>query len=111
MTISVSIDLKKLDKARFKPFKKKSGEEALYLELILIDHKSDYGDFFVKQSATKEEREQGVQLPILGNGKIVGGTKTNAPVPRMRAAAKTTHMPSAAESTADTDPYSDDAPF
>ena len=53
MTISVSIDLKKLDKARFKPFKKKSGEEALYLELILIDHKSDYGDFFVKQSVTK----------------------------------------------------------
>lgn len=68
--ITLSIDVKLLDKARFKPFKKRDGTEALYCELILIPTpNSEYGDYIVKQSVTKEERLAGKQLPILGNAK------------------------------------------
>lgn len=42
----------------------------VYLNMEAIEGKvpSDYGDtHFVKESTTKEEREQQVQMPILGN--------------------------------------------
>lgn len=69
--ITISIDLKKLDKSRFKEITRKSGEPALFCDLILIDSQNDYGDYVVKQSMSKEERENNLQLPIIGNGKIV----------------------------------------
>ena len=44
------------------------------MDLVLIETpNSEYGDFIVKQSISKEEKASGVQLPILGNGKIQGG--------------------------------------
>ena len=71
--ISVKIDVKKLDKARF--FAAQSG--ATYVDLTMFldpDNEGQYGDHgFVTQSTSKEEREQGVQMPIVGNGKIFYG--------------------------------------
>jgi hypothetical protein len=82
--ITLSLDISKIDKARFKKAKKRDGTEAQYLELVLFETEgSEYGDYIVKQQLTKEERQAGnVQLPILGNGKIWdkrGGQRTAAP--------------------------------
>lgn len=71
--ISVKIDVKKLDKARF--FTAQSG--ATYVDLTMFldpDNEGQYGDHgFITQSTSKEERDQGVQMPIVGNGKIFYG--------------------------------------
>ena len=71
--ISIKIDVKKIDKARL--FAAQSG--ASYLDLTMfLDPESEgqYGDHgFITQSTSKEEREQQVQMPILGNGKIFYG--------------------------------------
>lgn len=71
--VSMKIDVKKLDKLRF--FAAQSG--ALYVDLTMFldpDNEGAYGDHgFITQSTTKEEREQQVQMPILGNGKIFYG--------------------------------------
>ena len=63
--ISVKIDVTKIDKARL--FK---GEKGTYLDVVLIETpNSPYSDYMVKQSVTKEEREQGVEI-ILGDAKV-----------------------------------------
>jgi len=71
--ISIKLDVKKLDKARF--FAAQSG--ALYVDLTMFldpDNEGTYGDHgFITQSTSKEERGQQVQMPILGNGKIFYG--------------------------------------
>lgn len=71
--INVKIDVKKLDKARF--FAAQSG--ATYVDLTMFldtENEGKFGDHgFVTQSTSKEEREQGVQMPIVGNGKIFYG--------------------------------------
>lgn len=64
--ITLKLDVTKLDKSRF--FHANSG--AVYCDLVLLPMKQEgrYGDtHIVKQSATKEERQQWVQLPIVGN--------------------------------------------
>lgn len=76
--ITISIDAKRLDKTRFKKITRKNGEEAIFIELVLLETKSEFGDYLVKQSSTKEEREAKVEMPILGNGKIVS-RKTDEP--------------------------------
>lgn len=71
--ITLSIDVTKLDRARFKEVTRKNGDKAVFAELVLIETpQSDYGDFMVKQGVTKEERQARVEMPILGNGKHVG---------------------------------------
>ena len=71
--INVKVDVKKLDKARF--FAAQSG--ATYVDLTMFldtENEGKFGDHgFVTQSTSKEEREQGVQMPIVGNGKIFYG--------------------------------------
>lgn len=68
--ITLSIDVTLLDKARFKEVTRRSGVKAQFCDLILIESPgSEYGDYMVKQSVTKQERANGVSLPILGNGK------------------------------------------
>jgi len=71
--ISVRIDVKKIEKARL--FAAQSG--ASYLDLTMFldpDNEGQYGDHgFITQSLSKEERAQGAQMPILGNGKIFYG--------------------------------------
>lgn len=64
MTILAKIDVTKIEKARL--FR---GAKGTYLDLVIIEKKSDYGDFMICQSVTKEEREKGIKGPILGNGK------------------------------------------
>lgn len=67
--ISIKIDVSKIDKSRL--FK---GEKGTYLDLTtFIDtaKEGQYGDHgFISQSTSKEEREQKVQTPILGNCKV-----------------------------------------
>jgi hypothetical protein len=72
--IAIRVDVDLIDKKRF--YKGKKGR---YLDLILFESKNNkYGDdYIVKQSMTKEELESGRKpdLPILGNGKILGSPK------------------------------------
>lgn len=107
--IIVSIDVTKLDKERF--ITGKNG--AKYCDLVLIDHPNDYGDGFVKQGVSKEEREARVEMPILGNFKIVGGSK---PAPQRQRSSPPPHRPAPAQRPRDPDlererDPEDDIPF
>tara|TARA_Y100000996_G_scaffold111361_3_gene82405 strand:+ start:629 stop:997 length:369 start_codon:yes stop_codon:yes gene_type:complete len=64
--ITVSIDVTKLDKSRFY-----KGKKGTYANLTLIESPNDqYGNtHLVVQSSTKEEREEGLKMPIIGNAK------------------------------------------
>ena len=63
--INVKIDFDKIDQTRL--FEGKKGR---YLDLVLIETpNSPYADYMVKQSVSKEEREQGVEI-ILGDGRV-----------------------------------------
>ena len=65
--ISISINVNKIDKSRL--FK---GAKGTYLDMVLIETpNSEYGDYMVVESVSKEEREQGVKGTILGNAKII----------------------------------------
>lgn len=73
--ITVKVDMDKVDPKRF--FK---GAKGTYLDLVLIETPNgQYGDFMVKQSVTKEERLARVQMPFLGNAKIMGGAPKPPP--------------------------------
>ena len=67
--VSVRIDVTKIEKARLY-----KGEKGTYLDLstfIDLDNVDQYdNNGFISQSVTKEEREQGIQTPILGNCKV-----------------------------------------
>lgn len=81
MPIAIDIDVTLLDKARFKRITRKSGQPAVFVNLVLFDKPDAHGNQgFVKQSQSKEDREAGVQLPILGNWKHLG-EKRQAPAP------------------------------
>ena len=69
--ISVSIDVTPIRKERIREVVNSKGEVCHYLDLTLVDTpNSKYGDhYFVVQKTTKEEREGGLELPILGNAK------------------------------------------
>jgi hypothetical protein len=102
--VSLKIDVSKIDKARL--FK---GEKGTYLDLTMfIDpaNPSQYGDHgTISQSVSKEEREQGVQTPILGNGKVFyqeGGQQ--APAQQFQQQAPQQQAPPASD-------MNDDIPF
>ena len=67
--LSVRIDVTKIDKERLY-----KGEKGTYLDLttfvdtMVADQYENNG--FISQSIDKEEREKGVQTPILGNVKV-----------------------------------------
>lgn len=67
--ISIKIDVTKIDKSRL--FK---GEKGTYLDLttmIDLDELDQCGNNgFIAQSVSKEERQNGVKTPILGNAKV-----------------------------------------
>ena len=68
--ISISIDLKLIDQKKLKRMTRQNGQEAAFLDLIMIPTpESPYGEYMIKQRSTKEEVEAKVQTPILGNGK------------------------------------------
>ena len=72
--VSLQIDVEKIDKERL--FK---GQKGTYLNLttfIDLDNADQYGNNgFITQSLTKEERESGVKLQILGNNKVIFSDK------------------------------------
>jgi len=68
--VSVRIDVTKIDKERLY-----KGEKGTYLDLttfIDTENKDQYeNNGFISQSVSKEEREGGVQTPILGNVRVI----------------------------------------
>jgi hypothetical protein len=71
MLITVNFDLKKIDASRIKNVTRRNGDEARFLEIVLIESPgSQFGDYIVKQAITKEERLAGKEMPIIGDGKI-----------------------------------------
>jgi hypothetical protein len=79
--ITLSIDVTLLDKKRFKEITRRNGNKAVFCDLVLIEANSQFGDYMVKQSCTKEERQARLQMPIVGNGKNVGGNKPSGAEP------------------------------
>ena len=67
--INIKIDVTKIDKNRIF-----NGEKGKYIDLttfVNLDEQDQYGqNGFISQSVSKEEKEQGVQTPILGNCKV-----------------------------------------
>lgn len=48
------------------------GKKGKYLDAVLIDTpNSDFGDYMIVESISKEEREAGAKGTILGNAKIL----------------------------------------
>ena len=79
-TISVQIDVNKIDKKRL--YKGKKGTYLIGV-IFLNEEPDEYGNNgFICESVSKEEREQGVKGEILGNVKILGNSKppVNDPV-------------------------------
>lgn len=63
--IAIQIDVNKINKEKLY-----KGEKGTYLNLVLIPTpNSQYSDYMVVESTTKEEREQGVKGEMLGNAK------------------------------------------
>lgn len=73
--ITLSIDVSLLNKDRFKRITRKNGNPAVFANLVAIESKAKPGEWFIKESATQEERLNGLQLPIIGNAKTVGVTQ------------------------------------
>lgn len=69
--VSIKIDLSKIDKSRIFE-SQKTGAKYLDITGVLTDTPDQYeNNGFVKQNTTKEEREAGVKLPIVGNFKLL----------------------------------------
>ncbi len=67
--VSLSIDVTKIEKARLIAGKKgKYLDATVFIDLGEADQYGNHG--FIAQSVSKEEREQGVKGPILGNVKV-----------------------------------------
>ena len=67
---SISIDLAKVDKLKLT--KTEKGQIFGNFDLIIRDDVDQYGNIgFIVQKQSKEEREQQIKLPILGNAKRI----------------------------------------
>ena len=67
--VNLSIDVTKLDKARF--YKGQKGTYANLTAFIDTEKQSEYGDHgMITESTSKEEREQGVKGKPVGNVKV-----------------------------------------
>jgi hypothetical protein len=76
---SISIDLAKVDKLKLT--KTEKGQIFGNFDFIVRDDVDQYGNIgFIVQKASKEEREQQIKLPILGNAKQIE-IKQQAPAP------------------------------
>ncbi len=65
--ICVNIDFKAIDQTKLN---RKGGKS--YGDLILFDKPRDGSDGFVVQGQSKEDREAGNKMPIIGNWKYIG---------------------------------------
>ncbi len=67
--VNLSIDVTKLEKARF--YQGKKGTYANLTAFIDTENPGQYGDHgAIRQATSKEERQQGVKLPVVGNVKV-----------------------------------------
>ena len=74
--LSVKIDVTKIDKARL--FKGKKGTYMDLTTFIDTEEQDQYeNNGFISQSVDKEEREKGIQTPILGNCKVFYTNQSN----------------------------------
>ena len=77
--LSVRIDVTKIDKERLY-----KGEKGTYLDHTTFVDTAEQDQYenngFISQSVDKEEREKGVQTPILGNVKVFYTDGESAPV-------------------------------
>jgi hypothetical protein len=88
--IKIKLDVTKIDKSRLY-----KGAKGTYLDLVIYENESPdtYGnDYSVKQDCTKEDRDAGVKMPYIGNGKRIGA-KASPPqqtrnIPRAQPAAQ-----------------------
>ena len=72
--LTAKLDVTKIDKEKL--FK---GAKGTYLDLVLIETpNSEYGDYMICQSVSKEERDKGVKGAILGNAKIFKSRKQDS---------------------------------
>ena len=80
--INISIDVSKIDKTRL--FKGKKGTYMDLTTFIDTNNPDQYNQHgFVSQSTSKEEREQGVKTPILGNCKVFfDSNSSDMPTPK-----------------------------
>ena len=80
IAVSIKIDVTKIDKSRL--FK---GEKGTYLDLttfIDLDQKDQYdNNGFISQSVSKEEKENNVQTPLLGNCRVFWKEQGSTPQP------------------------------
>ena len=68
--VNLKLDVTKIDKDRLF-HAQETGR--IYLDAVLIaTPKAKYSDFVILQSITKEEREKGMESPILGDGNFFG---------------------------------------
>jgi hypothetical protein len=88
--IKIKLDVTKIDKTRLY-----KGAKGTYLDLVIYENESPdtYGnDYSVKQDCTKEDRDNGVKMPYIGNGKRIGAKapppqQTTRNIPRAQPAA------------------------
>ena len=67
--VSIKLDVTKIDKSRI--FEGKKGKYIDLTTFIDLENRDEYGNNgFISQSVTKEERQNNVQTPILGNAKV-----------------------------------------
>ena len=76
--ISLKLDVSKIDKSRLF-----TGAKGVYLDAVLFETpNSEYGDYMIVESVSKEERLAGVKGTILGNGKIIVQNSTPQATPQ-----------------------------
>lgn len=79
--IKYKINVKKIDKDRLYV-----GEKGTYLNGVFLENEEgtdSYGnDGFIVQDVSKEEREQGIKGPIIGNWRKLNVTRKSAPAPK-----------------------------
>lgn len=106
IAVSLKIDVSKIDKARL--FK---GSKGTYLDataFIDLDAFDQYGNSgMITQDVSKEEREQKVQGPILGNSKVFWSDSSSQTGNSNQASS----VPSQAQRRADMDSFDDYIPF
>ena len=67
--VNLKVDVSKLDKSRF--FQGKKGTYVDLTTFIDTEKAGEYGDNgTIAQSTSKEERQNGVKMPICGNAKV-----------------------------------------
>ncbi|GAI90853.1 unnamed protein product [marine sediment metagenome] len=100
--VEIKIDVTKLDKIKF--FKGEKGTYCTMTTFIDVDIKDQYGNNgFITQSLTKEERQNNIQAPIIGNNRVFFNDSVSQP----EQPAPSTHS----EPQPATDILDDDVPF